>query len=130
MSTTSSQTAPQPTPRKTVGEWFWRFLAAVMLFSVAWVLWISYQLNPTPLVTAAAFEAAAKAKANQNSSGVIKPPVEEPKAEAPKPEAEAPKAEAEAPKPEPVAKEPPVNVEKLKLSDSISTPPAPEAKKN
>ena len=120
MSTTTSQGAGQPTSHKVVGEWFWRFLAAVMLFSVAWVLWISYQLNPTPLVTALAFEAAAKAKANQNqnASGLIKPPVE-----APKPEAEAPKAE-------PVAKEPPVNVEKLKLSDSISTPPAPEAKKN
>jgi hypothetical protein len=120
MSTTTSQGAGQPTPHKVVGEWFWRFLAAVMLFSVAWVLWISYQLNPTPLVTALAFEAAEKAKANQNqnASGLIKPPVE-----APKPEAEAPKAE-------PVAKEPPVNVEKLKLSDSISTPPAPEAKKN
>jgi hypothetical protein len=120
MNTMTTQPTAQPTPRKAVGEWFWRFLAAVMLFSVAWVLWISYQLNPTPLATALAFEAAEKARANQNqnASGVIKPPVE-----APKPEAEAPKAE-------PVAKEPPVNVEKLKLSDSISTPPAPEAKKN
>jgi hypothetical protein len=110
-----------------VGEWFWRFLAAVMLFSVAWVLWISYQINPTPLATALAFEAAEKAKANQNqnASGLIKPPVE-----APKPEAEAPKAEAEPPRPEAVAKEPPVNIDKLKLSDSISTPPASEAKKN
>jgi hypothetical protein len=80
MSTTTSQGAGQPTPHKVVGEWFWRFLAAVMLFSVAWVLWISYQLNPTPLVTALAFEAAEKAKANQNqnASGLIKPPVEAP----------------------------------------------------
>lgn len=112
-------------PRKTVGEWFWRFLAAAMLFSVGWVAWIAYQLNPPALVTSAAFEAAAQAKANQNASGLIKP-------EAPKPEAEAPKEEekkAEAPKePEP-PKEPPVNVEKLKLTDTISAPVAQDARK-
>jgi hypothetical protein len=116
----------QPAARKAVGEWFWRFLAAVMLFSVGWVLWISYQINPPLLVTNAAFEAAAKAKANQNASGVIAP---KPAAEA-KPEAEAPKPPAEPPAADRVAKEPPVNVEKLKLSDSITAPPAEEAKKN
>lgn len=84
-----------------IGEWFWRFLAAVMLFAVGWSLWIFYQLNPPPLITDAAFEAAAKAKANagQKVQGVI------------------------APAPVPAApKEAPVNAEKLKYSDSLTLP--------
>lgn len=124
---TANQTVTQvAVPRKVVGEWMWRFLAGVLLFSVGWVLWIAYQLNPPMLVTKAAFEAAAKARASQNAAGVIAP---KPSAEAPNAEAGAPKAEAEASTPEPVAKEPPVNVEKLKLSDSITSPLAQDAKK-
>jgi len=128
MSTANQTVTQEPAPRKAVGEWIWRFLAAVMLFSVGWVLWIAYQLNPPMLVTTAAFEAAAKARASQNSAGVIS---QKPGAEAPKAEPEAPKAEAEPPKPEAetVAKEPPVNVEKLKLSDSITAPLAQDARK-
>ena len=26
-----------------VGEWFWRFLATVMLIAVGWAMWIFYQ---------------------------------------------------------------------------------------
>ena len=88
-----------------LSEWFWRFLAAVMLFSVAWTMWIFYQLNPPPLVMNAAFEAAAKAKVNnagQNVHGVISPP-------------------PAAPEPAPV-KEPPINPDKLKFSESLGTP--------
>jgi hypothetical protein len=69
--------------------------------------WVAYQLNPAPIVTNAAFEAAAKARASRNAKGVIAPPEA-----APKPEAPAPAAAAEAQAP----KEPPVNVEKLKLT--------------
>ena len=96
-----------------ISEWLWRFLATAMMFSVGWTMWIFYQINPTPLITAAAFEAAAKAKSNaqQSTQGVITPaaPLEPP------PAPEAPK-------------EPPVNLDKLKLSDSIA-PPVPDAKK-
>lgn len=56
-----------------IGEWFWRFLAAVMLFAVGWSIWIFYQLNPPPLATNAAFEAAAKARANSLASPVAGP---------------------------------------------------------
>jgi len=86
-----------------VSEWLWRFLAAMMLFSVGWTMWIIYQLNPPPLIMNAAFEAAAKAKANagQNVQGVISPP--------------AGSAPAEA-------RQPPINPDKLKLSDSLSVP--------
>lgn len=94
-----------------LSEWLWRFLAAAMLFSVAWTTWIFYQLNPPPLIMNAAFEAAAKAKANagQNVQGVISPP------------AGAASAPAQP-------KEPPINPDKLKFSDSIATP-APGATK-
>src|SRR6185503_12363398 len=61
-----------------LGEWMWRFLAIVMMFSVGWTVWIIYQLNPPPLVMNAAFEAAAKAKGKgpgekQSAQGVIAP---------------------------------------------------------
>ena len=83
-----------------VSEGFWRLLAAVMLVAVGWATWILFQLNPPALVTNAAFEAAAKAKANQTAHGVIQP--------APKPAA---------------SPEPPVDLGKLKLSDSLAAPP-------
>ena len=91
--------------KAVIGEWFWRFLAAVMLFAVGWTIWIFTQLNPPQLITPAAFEAAAKAKVDpqQSAQGVIVP------AAGTEPAKEA-------------SKEPPVNAEKLKFSDSLSTP--------
>ena len=116
--------AAAPRPQKMVGEWFWRFLAVVMLITVGWVIWIIYQINPQPLVTPAGFEAAAKARASQDARGKITPAAPAP--EAPKPAAPVPAAEAK----EPVApKEPPVNVEKLRLADSIETPIPERGKK-
>jgi len=112
-----------------IGEWLWRFLAVVMMFSVAWTVWIIYQLNPPPLVMNAAFEAAAKAKGKapvaegQSAHGVIVPSA----AGAASSAGEAPAAAPPAPA---VAKEPPINPEKLKLSDTIALPdPVPNAKK-
>jgi hypothetical protein len=99
--------------KAVLGEWFWRFLAAVMLFAVGWTIWIFAQLNPPQLIMPAAFEAAAKAKVDpqQSAQGVIVPAAgTDPAKDAAK---EAPK---EAPK------EPPVNAEKLKFSDSLSSP--------
>lgn len=93
-----------------LGEWMWRFLAAAMLFTVGWTIWIIYQLNPPPLIMNAAFEAAAKARLDgkagdkQSVQGKITPPAPQP------------------------PKEPPVNPEKLRFSDTIADP-APDAKK-
>ena len=88
-----------------IGEWFWRFLAVVMAIAAGWVMWIFYQLSPPPpLATSAAYEAAEKVKAKQNAKGVIVPA---PAVLAPAPEA---------------PKEPLVNPEKLKFSDSIAIP--------
>lgn len=82
-----------------LSEWFWRVMALVMLIAVAWSMWIFYQLNPPPLVMNAAFEAAARANAKQNARGTIAPAVAAP---------------AAAPK------EPPINADKLRLSDSLT----------
>ena len=106
------------------GEWMWRFLAAVMLFAVCWTIWIIYQLNPPALIMTAAFEAAAKARANdkqsekQSSRGVIAPAAG---AAEPQKAADAAPAAPDAPK------EPPINPEKLKFSDTIALP-VPNAK--
>lgn len=120
----TAATAAAPVPQKLVGEWFWRFLAVVMLFTVAWILWIFYQINPRPLITTAGFEAAAKARASQDARGVITPaaaPGATPVAVPPVSDASA---QAEAPKPSVPAepKEPPVNAERLRFADSIETP--------
>jgi hypothetical protein len=80
-----------------ISEWLWRFLASVMLFAVGWSVWIFYQINPPALITDAAFEAAARANAKQNAQGRIAQPVA-----------------SEAPK------EPPINADKLKFSDTLS----------
>ena len=108
-----------------LSEWLWRFLATVMLFAVGWAMWIFYQLNPPPLIMNAAFEAAAKARANaaQKSQGVIAPPAGSAPTATPVPVADPapPSAPAEP-------REPPINPDKLKFSDSIATP-APDAKK-
>ena len=98
-----------------LSEWFWRFLAAVMLFAVGWILWIFYQINAPSIVTNAAFEAAAqaKAKAGQSTQGVIAP------AGGPAP---APAAPATQPAEPAALREAPINVDKLKFSDSLSSP--------
>jgi len=120
MASAEQTDAPAAATKQYVGEWFWRFLALVMLATIGWVIWIIYQINPQPLVTEAAFKAAAKAKAaSQDAKGVITP--------APQAAVEAPKPVAVAPPPEP--KEPPVNVERLKLTDSIETPIPERGKK-
>jgi hypothetical protein len=109
-----------------LSEWLWRFLATVMLFAVGWSMWIFYQLNPPPLILNAAFEAAAKAKANanantgQNAHGVISPAAGSAPATTPVPVPDPASAPAEP-------REPPINPDKLKFSDSIATP-APDAK--
>src|SRR6188472_1942304 len=110
------------TMQTKLGEWMWRFLAIVMMFSVGWTVWIIYQLNPPPLTLNAAFEAAAKAKVGrapaekQSVQGVIASAGAEAPPAAPAMTASAP---AEAPK-EP--KEPPINPDKLKLTETLAIP--------
>ena len=99
-------------------EWFWRIVAALLLVSVAWVLWVTYQLRPRPaLATPLAFAAADEAKRRpvETAPEVVKPPVQ--------PEAQ-PQVAAAPP--------PPLQLEFLKLAQLIETPipdrPAPAPK--
>jgi cell division septation protein DedD len=139
---TTHAARPQPPARAQVGEWFWRFLAVVMLIVVAWVVWIAIQISPPEMVLPAAYEAAAQGRA-RSSSGTIGNPA------APGPvqaivdtssvssvASGAPPAATEPAAPAaPV--EPPVNLEKLRRAESIETPiperprrvpkPAPDA---
>jgi hypothetical protein len=108
------------------GEWMWRFLAVVMVFSVGWTAWIIYQLNPPSLIKNAAFEAAAKAKSKaravpaekQVSQGVI----------AASSAAEAVSKAAAASAPAEAPKQPLINPEKLKFSETIALPALPAKK--
>jgi hypothetical protein len=146
---TAAPGAATPKPQKMIGEWFWRFLAVVMLATVGWVLWIMYQINPQSLITKAGFEAAAKARASQDAKGVITPAAPAtaaPATAAPataaaataaaadgamqgaaSASAEAPKSPVQAVRAEP--KEPPVNPERLKFADTIETPISERGKK-
>jgi len=126
---TTHARVPQPQARAQIGEWFWRFLAGVMLFVVAWVVWIAIQISPPEIVLPAAYEAAAQGRA-RNSSGTIGAPA----AQAPLQQAAgtsavsgmatgAPPAETAIAAAPPVAPaEPPVNLEKLRRAESIETP--------
>lgn len=95
--------------RALVGEWMWRFLAVVMLFTLGWMMWILYQLNPPPLIMDAAFEAFAKSKANrpfgQSAQGVITTPGVPGVTPAPAAEVAAPVAATPGPSPDKVAAE-------------------------
>ena len=132
MSAATSQTAsPQPPARAPIGEWFWRFLAVVMLFVVGWVVWIAIQISPPDIVLPAAYEAAAQGRASRNSGRAIggTGAVAAPGTAAPQDVAGASQAPAAAPaaapaQAAPVAApaEPPVNLDKLRLAESIETP--------
>lgn len=131
---TTDTSGNQEPPRAQIGEWFWRFLAVVMLVVVGWVVWIAIQINPPDMVLPAAYEAAAQGRA-RNSSGTIggappaqvqtqapvQGPIDPNPAGAPAIGAATPVAPP-APAPAASPAEPPVNLEKLRLADSIETP--------
>ena len=122
--TTRASGAQRPPPA-LFGEWFWRFLAVVMLFIVGWVVWIAIQISPPDVFLPAAYEAAAQGRALRNAAGPISgaaPALPAAPAGDPPQVAGAPAAPPEA-APVPAApSEPPVNLEKLRLADSIETP--------
>ncbi len=113
--------AKQASPGQ-IGEWFWRFLAIVMLVVVGWVVWIAIQISPPEMVLPAAYEAAAQGRASRSSGGAIgaagAAAPAQPAAD-PIPAPSAPAAVVAEPA-KPV--EPPVNLEKLRRAESIETP--------
>ncbi len=90
-----------------VGEWIWRFVALMLFVAVGWMSWVIYQINPQPLVLAAAFEAATKARTSDDArrgpsrEGLIKPAPEPVKPEPAPASAEPAKAESTPAAPEP-----------------------------
>ncbi len=107
----------RPVPARRAGrEWFWRIVAVLMLAAVGWVGWIAYQLQPRPLATDLAYEAAEQAK--QKKQAATTRPIEKPAAAPEKPAAEKPAVQAKAPA---------VPSEVFKLALSIDTPIAEKA---
>jgi MSHA biogenesis protein MshN len=94
-------------PPKAGREWFWRIVAGLMVLALAWVAWITYQLQPRPVATELAFRAAEEAKQRRPAP--------------PKPEADR------SAKPAPSVPAPAVPSEVFKLALSIDTPIAERA---
>lgn len=134
----------RPVDAKGAGgqEWFWRVVALLTLVALGWVAWVVYQIQPRPIATELAGQAAEQARAQPAQTAVAPPAsptppvatpaVEAPKAapqaaEAPKPAPEQPTvAAADAPKPTPRLTQP---VETLRLAPSIETPIAEPTRK-
>ena len=127
---TTQASGTQKAPPAHFGEWFWRFLAFVMIFVIGWVAWIAIQISPPDMILPAAYEAAAKGRASRNSAGPITgstvvvpdqattaPPVQAPAEGSPAVAGQPPAPAAPA-----TPTEPPVNVEKLRMAESIDTP--------
>ena len=104
-----------------VGEWFWRFLAVVMVVVIGWVVWIAIQISPPEIILPAAYEAAAQGRALRNSGGTIGVPASATAAPSGQSPAELSAAATAVPVLA-VVVEPPVNLEKLKRAESIETP--------
>jgi MSHA biogenesis protein MshN len=118
----------RPVPERTLAsDFFWRTMAMTMLFAVAWVAWLVWQLTPHPIVTELAY---------QSARGRIPAPadVASPRSDsAPAPQAAAPRP---APPPAasisaPVSASAPaalpqrsdrVNVDMLRLATELTTP--------
>jgi hypothetical protein len=104
--TQPAQSTPPPSR-----EWFWRVLAALMLVMACWVGWVAYQIAPVSVATPAAYHALTQARAAQNVQGLIRPA------------GAAELARPAAPQP---ARKAPVDLERLRLADSIETPIQPK----
>lgn len=89
----------QPVPRNAPGrEWFWRTLAVLILFALAWVGWVAYQVWPRPIATELAYKTAEEANARAA-------PAPQAPARAEPPQPDVPSPAPAAPPPVPVAAE-------------------------
>jgi MSHA biogenesis protein MshN len=97
--------------RSIASNFFWRFMAAAMLFAVGWVAWVVWQLTPHSVVTDLAYQSPAAAKL---AAPVAVAPPAAPKAEpapAPPRVAEAPAAPAARP-----------GIDMLRLATALARP--------
>lgn len=123
--TTRTPGRQRPT-RSRDWEWFWRFLAAVMVVVVAWIVWIAIQISPPEIFLPAAYEAAAKARAAHNAAGLVSGSRERSEAGGVKMphEETSPHVPPHSP---PI--DPPVNIDKLKFSETLETSPQSRPKR-
>ena len=129
---TTHASGAQQASTARVGEWFWRFLAVVMVVVIGWVVWIAIQISPPEIILPAAYEAAAQGRALRNSAGTIGAPAAavgqssgQASGQLPGQSPAVPAEAAAVAVAVPVAAvvvEPPVNLEKLRRADSIETP--------
>jgi hypothetical protein len=112
----------QQASRGQIGEWFWRFLAVVMLAVIGWVVWIAIQISPPAMVLPAAYEAAAQGRALRNSGGSIGPSTDTVALQAPSDSTASPIMAAVAVVEPAVQVPPPVNLDKLRMAETIDTP--------
>lgn len=94
-------------------EWFWRIVSVLSLAALGWVAWVVYQIQPRPIATELAHQAAEQA-ARRPAPAIAKAPAAPPVVQQPAQQVQAPPAQ-----PEP-----------MKFAYSIETPiatPAPKA---
>ena len=111
-----SQHAHAVATRTLASDLFWRIMAMAMLFAVAWVVWVVWQLSPRPVVTDLAYETA-KAKAPPASvASLPSDPIPSPPAAPPKLEPAPSAAPAQA------SQKGAVSFDMLRLATQLTTP--------
>jgi MSHA biogenesis protein MshN len=106
-------------------EWFWYAMAVLMLFAVAWIIWLAWQLNPRPVVTELAFQSPNAAAQPAAPKAAAAPAPANPKSSVDSQTAAqlaAPAAPQPQPKPASAPAEPVAKVDVLKLTTELATP--------
>jgi MSHA biogenesis protein MshN len=118
----------RPVPERTLAsDFFWRTMAMTMLFAVAWVAWLVWQLTPHPIVTELAYQSArGRIPAPADVASPRSDSAPAPQAAAPRP-APPPAASISAPVSASAQATPPqrpdrVNVDMLRLATELTTP--------
>jgi MSHA biogenesis protein MshN len=120
----------RPVPERALAsDFFWRTMAMTMLFAVAWVAWLIWQLTPHPVVTELAYQSSrGKASAPADAASPRLDSAPAPQAAPPQPAPALPAALSSAPADSALSKAPvlqrseKVNVDMLRLATELTTP--------
>ena len=120
----------RPVPERALAsDFFWRTMAMTMLFTVAWVAWLIWQLTPHPVVTELAYQSSrGKASAPADAASPRLDSAPAPQAAPPQPAPALPAALSSAPADSALSKAPvlqrseKVNVDMLRLATELTTP--------
>ena len=120
----------RPVPERALAsDFFWRTMAMTMLFAVAWVAWLIWQLTPHPVVTELAYQSSrGKASAPADAASPRLDSAPAPQAAPPQPAPALPAALSSAPADSALARAPvlqrseKVNVDMLRLATELTTP--------